>query len=82
MHVLVKNNKKKKHLQMLHSEFQKYVAETIKTFAKIIYTDTNDTHVDKLARVLALNMACKYELEDCENFVNKKLTEWLNEKKK
>ncbi|XP_018399656.1 PREDICTED: aminopeptidase N-like [Cyphomyrmex costatus] len=67
-----------------YTEYHKYVAEKIKPFAlKVNYKDwENGTHVDKLAKVLALNAACKYGLEDCNNFVNKKLTDWLDNKKK
>lgn len=40
----------------------------------------NGTHVEKLAKVLALNVACKYELKECKEFVTKKLAEWLDGK--
>ncbi|XP_011050630.1 PREDICTED: aminopeptidase N-like [Acromyrmex echinatior] len=67
-----------------YTNYQKYVAEKIKSFALTVnYTDLrNSTHVDKLAKVLALNTACKYGLEDCNNFANEKLADWLDNKTK
>ncbi|KYN14240.1 Aminopeptidase N [Trachymyrmex cornetzi] len=67
-----------------YTEYHKYVAEKIKSFALTVnYKDwRNSTHVDKLAKVLALDTACKYGLEDCNNFANKKLADWLDNKKK
>ncbi|KYN33599.1 Aminopeptidase N [Trachymyrmex septentrionalis] len=67
-----------------YTKYHKYVAEKIKSFALTVNYKNweNSTHVDKLAKVLALNTACKYGLEDCNNFANKKLADWLDNKKK
>lgn len=65
-----------------YTNYHKYVAEKIKTFAnKVNYKDwQNGTHVDKLAKVLALNTACKYDLKDCKEFASQKLKDWLENK--
>lgn len=47
---------------------------------EVKYDWENGTHVDKLARVLVLNAACKYGQEECEEFARNELEEWLKEK--
>lgn len=39
-------------------------------------------HVEKLGKVLALDTACKYGMDNCLKFAQKELDEWLNEEKK
>lgn len=46
---------------------------------EVKYDWENGTHVDKLARVLVLNAACKYGQKECEEFAGNKLKEWLKE---
>lgn len=47
---------------------------------EVKYDWENGTHVDKLARVLVLNAACKYGQKECEEFASNELKEWLKEK--
>ncbi|RLU27241.1 hypothetical protein DMN91_001042 [Ooceraea biroi] len=64
--------------------FKNYVAQRVKSFADKFDIEnfaSNNTHVDKLAKVLALNAACKYGVEKCEKFAEKEIKEWLEEKK-
>ncbi|KAL6262279.1 hypothetical protein P5V15_007374 [Pogonomyrmex californicus] len=66
-----------------HPTYHKYVAHKIENFAKRTnYTNPNTpgSHVDKLAKVLALDTACRYGLKHCEDFATKKFNDWLNKK--
>ncbi|XP_071569030.1 aminopeptidase N-like [Temnothorax nylanderi] len=67
-----------------YTAYQIYVANKTANFVEEAnYEDpANGTHVDKLAKVLALNTACRYGLESCEKFVNEKLAKWLEQKPK
>ncbi|KAL0111142.1 hypothetical protein PUN28_012807 [Cardiocondyla obscurior] len=65
-----------------YAAYHKYVAELIEPFSsKVNYNDAeNGTHVDKLAKVLALNTACQYGEKKCVKFVVAEFQNWLNEK--
>lgn len=64
-----------------YDSFHAFVAQKIKTFTETVnYTNPEGTHVEKLGKVLALDTACKYGLEDCETFAQEKLNEWLEGK--
>lgn len=70
-------------LERLVGKFQKYVAHKLQAFTDDVkLEDTKDTnkHVDKLAKVLALNMACKYGVKKCEEYAEKIFNEWLDNK--
>ncbi|XP_025986513.2 aminopeptidase N [Solenopsis invicta] len=62
-----------------HEVYKKYVAAKIQGLVnKVNYKDwENGTHVDKLAKVLALKTACKYGWQDCTEFATETLTQWL-----
>jgi len=69
-----------RHFENFFGEFQKYVAHKTELFVKemdIENVATNETHINKLAKVLALNIACKYGVKKCEEFAEKKLQGWL-----
>ncbi|XP_024878007.1 aminopeptidase N-like [Temnothorax curvispinosus] len=67
-----------------YTAYQIYVASKTANFVKEANYENpeNGTHVDKLAKVLALNTACRYELEDCKKFVNERLAKWLEQNPK
>jgi len=70
------------HFENLFGKFQRYVAHKVQSFAKEIENvASNETHVNKLAKVLALKTACRYGVEQCQIFAEKKLKEWLEDDK-
>lgn len=64
-------------------KFQTYVARKIAIFSDFVnYEEAYDaTHVEKLAKVLALNTACKYGLKACNEFAERELKAYLNNEK-
>nr|XP_012230690.1 PREDICTED: uncharacterized protein LOC105677005 [Linepithema humile] len=70
-------------LQNSTADYHGYVANKIAAFAQSVeYENPYDgTHVEKLAKVLALNTACKYGLKACNEFAVNELNEYLNNAK-